>query len=92
MRAQDAAREPVLATFPNLAGARAAHELRPERPHDRVVERQQRLVDAEVSPVSAKRIALAHDQAGVFEDGQGMRELVAFPAHVPGDAPAAGIT
>jgi hypothetical protein len=56
-----------------------------------VIERQQWLVDAEVGPVSAEGIVLAHNQSRVFEDGQGVRQFIALPPHVAGDAAAASV-
>jgi hypothetical protein len=65
-------------------------KLGPHRPHDRVVEGDQRFGDAAAAPVGAKRIDLASQQADVLQDGQRAGDVGGLAADLAGD-PAPGV-
>ncbi len=64
----------------------AEFEFRPARPHDRLVEADQRLGDPVAGPAAADQVGFAHDQPGILEHVQRVAELVGSPAGVAGDA------
>ncbi|WP_308190650.1 hypothetical protein [Streptomyces sp. HPF1205] len=89
--AEDVAGEAALGALPQGPGIASALQIGPDGAHDRVVEGDQRFVDAEAGAVVLEGVRLAGDQAALLQDGEGVSEVTGFAAQVRGDASSVGV-
>ena len=75
MRSEHVAGEAALAALPQAAGVPGVLQIGPDRPHDGVVEGDQRFGDPERAAVLSEGVRLPGDQSAVLQDVQRVGEV-----------------
>ena len=90
-RADDGSDEPVSAVAPDLSGLAAALQAAPLRPHDRMIEGNQRLADPVHAAARAEDVDIAREQPGILEDRQVVGDVGGLALQVAGNASARAV-
>ncbi len=91
VRTEDIADEPASAGAPDPVRASGALQLVPHRPHDRVIEANQRFGDAEGGPVVPEDVGISEQQSYILEHIQGVGDIGSFSFQVIGDSAASRV-
>lgn len=84
--AEDVANEAPTTGLPYACGAAGALKLVPDGPHDGVIEADERLGDAVGGAILAEDVRVSVQQAGVFEDVDGMCDVCGLALQIAGHA------